>query len=437
MTLMSLAKRDFDNIWHPFTQMKTAPLSTPIVKGEGSWLYDDQGKAYLDGISSWWVNLHGHGHPYIAEQVAEQFKTLEHVIFAGFTHPPAVQLSEQLLQRLPGSQDKVFFSDNGSTAVEVGLKMAIQYWYNQGWKQKRKILAFNNSYHGDTFGAMAVSERDAFTAPFHPHLFEVTYIDPPLPGHEEASLQQLKTALSAADDYAGFIFEPLVQGVGGMAMYRPEALDPLITLCRDHELITIADEVMTGFGRTGTYFASDQLNEKPDVMCLSKGLTGGTMAMGITTCPQAIYDAFYADDKMQTFFHGHSFTANPVACAAALASWELLQQHATWQQIQQITEKHEAFIRYIKDHPNVKAARQTGTILALELGGQEATSYFSKITDQLKPFFMEQGLLIRPLGNTLYLMPPYCITADELDQLYQGVEAGLAYLDQAEKPQSV
>lgn len=432
---MNLAERDFANIWHPFTQMKTAPLSTPIVKGEGSWLYDDQGKAYLDGISSWWVNLHGHGHPYIAERVAEQFKTLEHVIFAGFTHPPAVQLSEQLLDRLPDNHQKVFFSDNGSTAVEVGLKMAIQYWYNSGQTHKQKLIAFNNSYHGDTFGAMAVSERDAFTAPFHQHLFDVTYIDPPLPGHEAASLQQLKAVLAESDTHAGFVFEPLVQGVGGMAMHQPEVLDPLIALCRENGLITIADEVMTGFGRTGTCFASDQLTHKPDVMCLSKGLTGGTMAMGITSCPQWIYEAFYSDEKMQTLFHGHSFTANPVACAAALASWELLQKDETWQQIQQITDKHQAFLGRVTDHPNVKAARQTGTILALELGSREATSYFSRITDQLKPFFMERGLLIRPLGNVLYLMPPYCLTAGELDQLHEGVEAGLAYLDQAEKPE--
>lgn len=431
---MSLAERDFAHIWHPFTQMKTAPLSTPIVEGKGSWLYDDQGKAYLDGISSWWVNLHGHGHPYIAERVAEQFKTLEHVIFAGFTHPPAVKLSEELLKQLPPNQDKVFFSDNGSTAVEVGLKMAIQYWYNHGYTKKQKILAFNNSYHGDTFGAMAVSERDAFTAPFHEHLFEVTYIDPPFPGLEKHSLQQLQSVLAHADEYAGFVFEPLVQGVGGMAMYNADALEPLIDLCRRHSLITIADEVMTGFGRTGTYFATDQLNQKPDIMCLSKGLTGGTMAMGITSSPQWIYDAFYDNNKMHTLFHGHSFTANPVACSAALASWELLQTEETWQQIRQIQQKHEAFIERVKSRPNVKQARQTGTILALELGSQEPTSYFSQITDQLKPFFMDKGLLIRPLGNVLYLMPPYCVTAEELDQLYEGIEAGLAYLDQAQQP---
>lgn len=431
---MHLAERDFAHIWHPFTQMKTAPLSTPIVKGEGSWLYDDHGKAYLDGISSWWVNLHGHGHPYIAERVAEQFKTLEHVIFAGFTHPPAVQLSEALLEKLPENQSKVFFSDNGSTAVEVGLKMAIQYWYNQGYKGKQKLVALNNSYHGDTFGAMAVSERDAFTAPFHNHLFEVTYIDPPLPGQETQSLEQLKAILENADAYAGFVFEPLVQGVGGMAMCEAGALDPLVALCREHGLFTIADEVMTGFGRTGTCFASDQFHNKPDILCLSKGLTGGTMAMGITTCPQAVYDAFYREDKRYTLFHGHSFTANPVACAAALASWELLQQAETWGRIRQIQEKHADFIDRIKRHPNVQHARQTGTILALTLGKNGHSSYFSEITDQLKPFFMEKGLLIRPLGNVLYLMPPYCVNARELSLLYEGVEAGLNYLDEARKP---
>ena len=425
---MNLADRDFNAIWHPFTQMKTAPKSVPIVKGEGAWLYDDNGKAYLDGISSWWVNLHGHGHPNIAEKVAEQFKTLEHVIFAGFTHPPAVELSEQLLEGLPDNQDKVFFSDNGSTAVEVGIKMAIQYWYNQRYEQKYKIIAFNNSYHGDTFGAMSVSERDAFTAPFHKHLFEVEYIDPPFPGQEAASLQQLQNLLQK-DEYAGFIFEPLVQGVGGMKMYEAGALEPLISLCRKNGMITIADEVMVGFGRTGKIFASDHLNEKPDILCLSKGLTGGTMAMGITTCPQFVYDAFYASDKMKTLFHGHSFTANPVACAASLASWELLQQQSTLDNIDLISQKHQEFKERVKDHPNIKAIRQTGTILAMELGANENTSYFSNISDRLKPFFMEKGLLIRPLGNVLYLMPPYCVNSEELELLYKGIDDGLQHLE--------
>ncbi len=422
---MSLADRDFQSIWHPFTQMKTAPMSVPIVKGEGAWLYDENGKAYLDGISSWWVNLHGHGHPYIAEKVAEQFKTLEHVIFAGFTHPPAVQLSEHLLDSLPDNQAKIFFSDNGSTAVEVGLKMAIQYWYNLGYTHKKKVIAFNNSYHGDTFGAMAVSARDAFTEPFHNHLFEVEYIDPPYPGQENESLSQLKHLLNQKDELAGFIFEPLVQGVGGMQMYEAEALEPLIELSRSNNLITIADEVMVGFGRAGTHFASDQLSVKPDVICLSKGLTGGTMALGITSAPQFIYDAFYDSDKMKTLFHGHSFTANPVACAASLASWEILQKTETQENITEITRKHKHFKEKVSDHPAVKEVRYTGTILAVEVDSGKETGYFSNISDYLKPFFLEKGLLIRPLGNVIYLMPPYCILADELEQLYRGIEKGL------------
>lgn len=422
---MSLADRDFESIWHPFTQMKTAPQSVPIVKGDGAWLYDEDGKAYLDGIASWWVNLHGHGHPYIAEKVAEQFKTLDHVIFAGFTHPPAVTLSEQLLEQLPDSQEKVFFSDNGSTAVEVGIKMAIQYWYNQGYTNKQKLIAFNNSYHGDTFGAMAVSERDAFTQPFHQHLFDVEYIDPPLPGQAKESLEQLQNLMSRKEEFAGFVFEPLVQGVGGMRMFEAEDLDPLIETCRSNDLITVADEVMVGFGRTGTNFASDQLMAQPDILCLSKGLTGGTMAMGITTAPQFIYDAFYDSDKMKTLFHGHSFTANPVACAASLASWELLQKAETQDSIQEISRKHYHFKEKIKANPAVKEARSTGTILALELEVKEGSGYFSNAADYLKPFFMERGLLIRPLGNVIYLMPPYCITPGELEKLYRGIEEGL------------
>lgn len=427
---MELTDRDFQSIWHPFTQMKTAPKNVPIVKGDGAWLYDDSGQAYLDGIASWWVNLHGHGHPYIAEKVAEQFKTLEHVIFAGFTHPPAIELSEQLLDSLPDNQAKIFFSDNGSTAVEVGLKMAIQYWYNQGKTDRYKIIAFNNSYHGDTFGAMSVSSRDAFTTPFQQHMFEVVYIDPPYPGQETESLNQLKTVLTNDSGFAGFIFEPLVQGVGGMQMYDAEAVEPLLLYCRQQGLITIADEVMVGFGRTGSNFASDQLNVNPDILCLSKGLTGGTMALGITSAPQYIYDAFYDNDKMKTLFHGHSFTANPVACAASLASWELLQKSETQDQIQEISRKHQHFKDKVKDHEVVADARQTGTIMAVELERQGDTSYFDEVANYLKPFFMERGLLIRPLGNVIYLMPPYCVNSQELEKLHQGIEKGLEAINQ-------
>jgi len=416
---MDWQRKDLENVWHPFTQMKTSLPPVAIQRAEGVWLYDENGKGYIDAISSWWVNIHGHSHPYIAQRIHEQFQQLEHVIFAGFTHPPAVELAERLLEILPNNQGKVFYSDNGSTAVEVGLKMAVQYWYNVD-QPTHKILAFTNSYHGDTFGSMSVSSRDAFNRPFHQMLFEVDYIDPPIPGNEAESLNQLKQALQK-EDYAGFVFEPLVQGVGGMIMHDAQALEPLIKTCQQHSVFTIADEVMVGFGRTGKIFACDHLKHKPDIISLSKGLTGGAMAMGITTCTDEIYHAFYAEDKMKTFFHGHSFTANPLACTAALASLDLLQSFETRTSIDRITKKHHEFSKKLQDHEIIKEVRQHGTILALEMDGQNGSSYFSNISDELHRYFMVKGILLRPLGNILYLMPPYVITNEQLDSIYKAI----------------
>ena len=414
-----LAKRDRAVIWHPFTQMQTAPLPVPIVRGEGSVLYGADGREYLDMISSWWVNLHGHAHPYIARRVSEQLTTLEHVIFAGFTHPPAVELAERLLAVLPPNQAKIFYSDNGSTAVEVALKMAFQYGYNLG-QPRRKVVAFENAYHGDTFGAMAVSGRSAFTAPFAPFLFDVEYLPAPIADQEAAALQRAETLFT--DEVAAFIAEPLVQGAGGMIMYEPAVLDNLFKLARRSGALLIADEVMTGFGRTGKLFASDYLTEKPDLMCLSKGLTGGTMALGVTSCTQPIYDAFLSDDKFKTLFHGHSFTANPLACTAALASLDLTLANETQASIQRIAAEHAAFTRRLMQQATVENVRQRGTLLAFDLKSNGETSYFNTIRDRAYNFLLERGVLMRPLGNTLYLMPPYCTTDAQLQYAYQQVE---------------
>ncbi len=375
----NLPTRDRDAIWHPFTQMQTAPLPIPIVRGEGSVLYDADGREYLDMISSWWVNLHGHAHPHITQRVSKQLSTLEHVIFAGFTHQPAVELAERLLTILPQNQAKVFYSDNGSTAVEVALKMAFQYWHNLG-QPRRKVIALENAYHGDTFGAMAVSGRSAFTAPFSPFLFDVAYLPVPVAGQEAAVLEQ--AAKLFTDDVAALIAEPLVQGAGGMVMYEPTLLDNLFQLARQHKTLVIADEVMTGFGRTGRLFASDHLEQKPDLMCLSKGLTGGTMALGVTTCTQTIYDAFLSDDRFKTLFHGHSFTANPLACTAALASMDLLLSDETQASINRITERHCAFATRLASHPNATNVRQRGTLLAFDLVASEQTGYFNTVRDR-------------------------------------------------------
>lgn len=418
----SLVERDLKVIWHPYTQMQTSAPPIPILRGKGVMLYDEAGKGYIDAVSSWWVNIHGHAHPYIAKKVAAQLRKLEHVIFAGFTHPVAIELAEKLLEILPLSQSKVFYSDNGSTAVEVALKMCLQYWSNQEMP-RTKILAFKNAYHGDTFGAMAVSGRSAFTAAFDQLLFDVEFIDLP----DEHTIPALKKQISALKNHlACFIFEPLVQGAGGMIMYEAFYLDELMLHCRKEGVLLIADEVFTGFGRTGKRFACDHLQQQPDVMCFSKGLTGGTMPLGVTTCTNQIYDAFLSQDLLKTLFHGHSFTANPIACSAALASMDLLLQLETQQNIERICLRHAEFAARIQVHPKARKVRQTGTILAIEWETGTETSYFNNLRDQLYQFFLDKGIILRPMGNVVYILPPYCITDEQLGYIYKKIEEALA-----------
>jgi adenosylmethionine---8-amino-7-oxononanoate aminotransferase len=418
---MNLSERDSAIIWHPYTQMQTAMPPIGIVRGEGACLYDENGKEYIDAVSSWWVNIHGHAHPHIAQKVAEQLRELEHVIFAGFTHKPAVELAERLVALLPSNQKKVFYSDNGSTAIEVALKMCLQYWHNRGEK-RTKMLAFRNAYHGDTFGAMAVSGRSAFTHAFDQLLFDVEFVDIPTADN----IDKIKSFISyLRPELACFIFEPLVQGSGGMIMYEAKYLDQLIAHCKQEGIFTIDDEVFTGFGRTGKNFACDHLQHEPDIMCFSKGLTGGTMALGVTTCTQQIYDAFLSDDKLKTLFHGHSFTANPVACAAALASMDLFVDPSTAQNIQRIADMHSAFADKIRGHQRIRSVRRTGTIIAMEWETGNDTSYFNNLRDTLYRYFLEAGIILRPLGNVLYILPPYCITNDQLNYIYRTIEQAL------------
>jgi adenosylmethionine-8-amino-7-oxononanoate aminotransferase len=419
---MSLIERDQKVIWHPYTQMKDAQNPIPIVKGDGVYLFDEEGNAYIDAVSSWWVNIHGHAHPYIAAKVSAQLKQLEHVIFAGFTHEPAVLLAERLLPLLPGKQDKIFYSDNGSTAVEVALKMCLQYFNNTGDTQKKKILAFKDAYHGDTFGAMSVSGRSIFTNPFSDLLFDVEFID--LPNAD--NIQQLQAKISQLQSQlCCFIFEPLILGAGGMLMYEAKYLDELLKTCQENDILTIADEVMTGFGRTGTYFACEQLKEKPDIFCLSKGLTGGTMPMGVTSCNEKIFEAFLSDDKLKTLYHGHSFTANPVACAASLASLDILLYPETLANIKRIEAQHQQFFKQIENHPKVRTLRQTGTIIAIEWETGNDTSYLSGLRDTLYNFFLKKGIILRPLGNIIYILPPYVISNDDLAYIYKSIEQAL------------
>lgn len=421
---MTISKSDKKYIWHPFTQMKTAPTPIPIVKGKGTLLVDENGKEYIDAISSWWVNIHGHAHPYIAQKISQQLLELEHVLFAGFTHKPATELCEKLSAHLPKNQHKFFFSGDGSSAVEIALKMSIQYWRNKGQK-KHRILALEGGYHGETFGAMSAGAKSIFSEPFEEYLFSVNHL--PFPGNEKEAISALKNELEKGE-IACFIFEPIVQGASGMRMYSASMLDKMIRLCKENDVLCIADEVMTGFGRTGTFFACNQLTEQVDFMCLSKSLTGGTLPLSITTCSNEIYESFLGNTLSQAFLHGHSFTANPIGCTAAIASLELLEKEECQQNIKQIAEQHRDFASSIQNHPKLRNVRQQGTILAMDIQTSE-TGYSSQIKDMLYTHFIEQGVILRPLGNVIYIIPPYCIKESELKSVYKSILSALEKIE--------
>ena len=420
---MNLSQKDKLYNWHPYTQHKTVGLLPAIVKGKDALLWDENGKEYIDAIASWWVNPFGHSNQVIADAIYKQLTILEHVLFGGFTHNVAVELAEKLLSILPDNQKKIFYSDNGSTAVEVAIKVALQYNYNKGIK-KTKIIAFEDAFHGDTFGAMAASGISFFTEAFKGSLLEVTRI--PVPNNENKNqvLQQLEN-LVKTNDYTAFIFEPLVLGAAGMVMYQPEVLNQLITICKQNNVFTIADEVMTGFGKTGKTFACDYLAEKPDMMCLSKALTGGTIPMAITTFSQEIFEGFYDDDTNKALFHGHTFTANPTGCAAALASISLLENHEMQANILRINQSHLEFERKIKNHPKVKTTRVLGVIFALEIKTESQESYYGTMRNKLYNFFIENGIILRPVGNIIYILPPYIITENQLQKVYATIEKAL------------
>ena len=420
---MNLSQKDKLCNWHPYTQHKTAADFPAIVKGKDSLLWDENGKEYIDAIASWWVNPFGHSNEIIAEAIYKQLITLEHVLFGGFTHNKAVELSEKVLSILPSNQKKVFYSDNGSTAVEIAIKTALQFFYNKD-ERRTKIIAFEDAFHGDTFGAMAASGISFFTEAFQGSLLEVVRIPVPTAENEEEVLIQLESLLQS-NDFAAFIFEPLVLGAAGMVMYRPSALDKLIAICKKHQVFVIADEVMTGFGKTGKTFACNYLTQKPDMMCLSKALTGGTIPMAITTFTQEIFDGFYSDDVNKALFHGHTFTANPTGCAAALASIELLENDKIQENIKQIHESHLAFQQKIKEHPKVKTTRVLGVIFALEIKTEGQESYYGNLRNKLYNFFIENGIILRPVGNIVYILPPYIITQEQLNKVYQTIEKAL------------
>ena len=410
---MNLVERDRKVLWHPYTQEKTAPLPVAIVRGEGVWLYAEDGRKILDGISSWWVNIHGHAHPFLNEALSKQANELEHAMFAGFTHKPAVELAEKLVAVTPENLTRVFYSDNGSTAVEVALKMAYQFWQNRGEPERKIFVALENAYHGDTFGAMSASDESSFTKPFQNLLFRVLRAS-----GDAAELEKIFSENKGK--IAAIIIEPMLQGAGGMIVWKKEFLTNVRELCDRFDVLLIADEVLTGFGRTGKMFACEHANILPDMMCLSKALTAGYMPLGVTLATEEIYEAFLSDDRAKTFFHGHSFTANPLSCAVAVASLELFERENSMEKVAFINQKFQEFFPKLLDLKCVSEVRVIGAIGVVELNSGEG--YLAEIGQKLYLEFLRRNILLRPLGNVLYFMPPYVISESEIDWVLGEIE---------------
>ncbi len=423
------------SIWHPFTQDALEPAPIFIERAEGVYLYTADGRRLLDAISSWWVTLHGHAHPLIAEAIARQARKLEQVIFAGFTHGPAEELSASLRKVLPPSLEHIFFSDDGSTAVEVALKMAMQFWWNQGNRDKRKFVALEHAYHGDTVGAMSVGEDSSFVAAFDSLRFPVYRVPSaycfrcPVGKKRETCdidclgpLQQLLE--EKHEEIAAVIVEPLLQAAGGMIVHPVEFLQRVRGLCTRFNVLLIADEVLTGFGRTGRMFACQRADVVPDIMCLSKGITGGFLPLGATVCTGSVREVFRSHDRMRTFFHGHSYTGSPLACAAGIASLKIFDSEPVFERIAAIEQTHAERLPGLKKHPAVGEVRTIGTVAAIEIEAED-TGYLSKLRPFLYDFFLKKGVLLRPLGNIVYILPPYVITPDELHFIYDVVADAL------------
>jgi adenosylmethionine-8-amino-7-oxononanoate transaminase len=423
---MTLTEKDQKYLWHAYTQHKTSDAPIAITKGKDALLWDEKGNTYIDAIASWWVNPYGHSNERLAKKAYEQLTSLEHVLFGGFTHQPACDLAETLLKILPKNQSKIFFSDNGSTAVEVAVKIALQYYYNQGEK-RTTFIAFEEAFHGDTFAAMAVSGISLYTTAFQGQLLDVVRIPIPEKGKEKECKERLEEVLSQYN-CAGFIFEPLVLGAAGMRMYAPEVLDELIQICRKHKVLTLADEVMTGFGKTGKNFACDYLKEMPDMICLSKALTGGTIPLSVTSTTEAIYDAFYSDDISKALFHGHTFMANPTGCAIALESLKILQEAPMQANLKRIHAKHQAFASKMDKHPKVARTRTLGVIFALDLEVPNTGEYYGSIRNELYKYYISHGVILRPVYHTIYVLPPYIITDEQLDKVYHIIEESIEHL---------
>ncbi len=413
-----LSERDQRYLWHPLTQHKTHAGMLAITSAKGVYLKSEDGSSYIDAIASWYTCMYGHCNEFIIDRVHDQMRQLDQVVFSGFTHQPAVELAESLAKVLPGNQQKFFFSDNGSTSVEVAIKMAIQYHFNKGEK-RNVLLALEEGFHGDTFGAMSVSGLSVYNGAFEDFFIKVIRLPRPTAENIEDLLKK-GAELLEENAIAGFIYEPLVQGAAGMKFINAGQQDRLLELMRNYGVLTIADEVMTGFGKTGTNFATDQMSHQPDLMCLSKALTAGLLPMGLTTSTQEIFDAFYSEEISKGFFHGHTYTANPLACTAASAALELLSSDKIQQDIRRINQMHADFDARMKNHPNVGNSRYIGVIYALDLA--VPMERYGKLRDTLYGKFMDKGVFLRPLGNTIYILPPYIITDDQLNKVYQSIE---------------
>ncbi|MGH9519075.1 MAG: adenosylmethionine--8-amino-7-oxononanoate transaminase [Terriglobales bacterium] len=421
-------------VWYPYTQMLGLDPAIEIVRGQGAWLEARDGRRFLDAISSWWVTLHGHAQPRIAAAIAEQAARLEQVILSGFTHRPAEELAERLLPLLPAGLSHIFYSDDGSTAVEVALKMALQFWQQRGAPERTRLVALEHAYHGDTVGAMAVSAPSPFTAAF-------TSLLPPVQRVHTAFCHRCPVGLRRETCHteclgglerelaehgahtAAMIIEPLLQGAGGMIVQPVEFVQGVRRLCDRYGVLLIADEVLTGFGRTGAMFACAKAAIAPDILCLSKGLTGGFMPMAATVCTDAVFDAFLHADRGKTFFHGHSYSGNPLGCAAALASLEVFATEPVFERIAAIATQQARRLGHLRGHPAIADLRQAGTVAAIELAA--GGGYLAEIGPRLKRFYLERGVLLRPMGDVVYVLPPYCVTAPELDFIWDTIESSL------------
>jgi len=422
-------------VWHPFTQEALDPPPLRIVKAEGVYLHTEDGRRFIDGISSWWVNIHGHAHPAIVSAIAKQAAKVDHVLLAGFTHDAVEELRCALRKVLPVPLEYIFFSDDGSTAVEVALKMAVQYWQNTGRPEKHSIVALDHAYHGDTVGAMSVGADSDFNEPFRGMLFPVHHVHSaycyrcPV-GKTRATckidcVEQLEKLLAEKhDEIAAVIVEPLLQGAGGMIVHPVEFLRRVSESCRERDVLLIVDEVLTGFGRCGKMFASELARIHPDLMCLSKGLTGGVLPMGATVSTARVHDAFVSPDRSRTFYHGHSYTGNPIAAAAAIASLGIFEHEPVFERINNIAAIHRERLAAIENHPAVGDVRSIGAMAAIELKADDA-GYTSKIRTKLYQFFLDAGLLLRPLGNIVYVLPPYVISRQELHYVHDKIAEAL------------